>query len=583
MTASEPPPQANPPVRRGRMPDTPGAFVLASLRMGWRWLTRMRTALYLLGLLGLETLLATVVPQEPNVPATVADWRAGRAGPGTAVSQVVDALGGYDVYGSPAFLALLLLLFISLTACLLRRYPALWRVATRSRPPATRYLDSQDHVGRFRTDRDPAAAVASARGQLDDRRWRLAADDTAPGRAGDDAAQVAAEKGHVLREGGSLLFHTSFYLLLIGVVAGQLFGFTAQIGIVEGQPGFTDSAVAYSTWSYDPGRLFGPEDHPGFGLRLDEFDVSWYRDPGMGGRAREYVSHVTVTGTDGGPREESLRPNVPLVVQGLRIHQLDWGYAPRVVVRAGGEVVHDGFLQLQRGDSGLFTGAVKAPGAQPDVGLDLTLVPYAPTGEDGRPTITGAPWAEAPLLAFTAYRGDLQMEANQSLSTLRTGQLREAGTGVLRPGEQTQPAEDVTVSFPELRRWSGLQVSDKPTLGLLLAAGGLVLVGLITALYAYRRRLWVQAEPDPDSGRTLVTVAGRAFQRPHVFEDEFDDLAETVRDAVGSDTPAPPAGDRRDPPPDGGRGPAGPGRAVPQTVTAESVAPQTDDDRTAPT
>ena len=89
---SEAPPEANPRLRRPRPTPTgePLRFAWESVRMGWRWLIRMRTALYLLGLVGLMTLLATVAPQEPNVPTTVEDWRTGAEGPGETIAGMID-------------------------------------------------------------------------------------------------------------------------------------------------------------------------------------------------------------------------------------------------------------------------------------------------------------------------------------------------------------------------------------------------------------------------------------------------------------------------------------------------------------
>jgi hypothetical protein len=53
--------------------------------MAWRGLTRMRTALWLLAGLDLQTAVATVIPQAPNVPSTVEAWLAGEEGPGVGV------------------------------------------------------------------------------------------------------------------------------------------------------------------------------------------------------------------------------------------------------------------------------------------------------------------------------------------------------------------------------------------------------------------------------------------------------------------------------------------------------------------
>ena len=487
--------------------------------MGWRWLTRMRTALYLLGVLALLTVLATVVPQEPNVPVTVRQWRAGEAGPGTFVADLIDLVGGFDVYGSAVFLALLLLLFTSLTACLIPRYRAWWRLARRSRPPASSNLASHPELERFETEADPEQVLAAARSLLDDRRWRLrATEDSRPD-------QVAAEKGHVLREGGSLVFHTSFYVLLIAIVVGQLIGFEGQVGIVEGNS-WADTRVGY--WSYKPGRLWDDSNHRGFTMTLDEFHVDWHRDPQFGGQPSVFLSDVTITEPSGDTYADTVGGNDPLVIDGMKIHQLDWGYAPRVVVEADGQVVHDGFLTMSQNDDGLWEGAVKAPAADPDVGLQVLFWPYAPPDDTtGEPVLTGAPWAEAPLLFFREYRGDLQLDAAQNVNRLDTSALTEGAAGGLRPGGAFELPDGVTVSFPELRRWVGFQLSDRPAVPYLLLGATLVLLGLIPGLYAFRRRLWVEAERH--GTRTVVTVAGRAFQRPQRFEEEHAELVVALR------------------------------------------------------
>jgi cytochrome c biogenesis protein len=527
-TDSTAPPEANPDIRRPRRgAGRRGAagFVWDSVLMGWRWLTRMRTALYLLGLLAVETLIATVVPQQPNVPGTVAAWRSGAEGPGTTVSRLIDLIGGYDVYGSPAFLALLLLLFLSLTACLIPRIRAWVRLVRHSQPPLTRAAGRQEVVAQLVTDLDVDEAHRAAADVLRGSRWRVreatGSEEPTAGAASGPPAQVAAEKGLWSREGGSLLFHLSFYVLLAAVVFGQLLSFEGQRAVVEGES-FADTPVSY--WTHLPGRWWGEDDHGGWVLDLDEFEVDWVRDPTAPGAGQPILfrSDVTVTREDGEVIDTVIEGNRPLVVDGMKIHQLDWGYAPFVEVEVDGEQVYAGYLTATVQDRGFFQAAVKAPAAEPDLGLDVMLFPFAPDGANG-PSLTGAPWADAPLIVFQQYRGDLQLgRTQQTINELDTSRLESAGGGAMRPGGEVDMGDGVVVRFVELRRWVGFQVSSRPQVPFLLLASALLLAGLVPALYAYRRRLWVVAERSEGGGRTLLTVAGRAFQRPQAFEDEHE-------------------------------------------------------------
>jgi cytochrome c biogenesis protein len=544
------PPEANPevprPGRRGG-PQGPVRFVADSVLMGWRWLIRMRTALYLLGLLALETLIATVVPQEPNVPATVAAWRAGDEGPGTLVSGMIDLIGGYDVYGSPAFLALLLLLFLSLTACLIPRIRAWVRLVRHSQPPLTRAPGRQELAVELTTDRSVDEVHRTAADLLQSSRWRVRR--TEEGDRGASTAssappppQVAAEKGLWSREGGSLLFHLSFYVLLAAVVFGQLLSFEGQRAVVEGES-FADTPVSY--WVNQPGRWWGEDSHGGWVLDLDAFEVDWVRDPTAPGAGQPSVfrSDVTVTRAGGEVIETVIEGNRPLVVDGAKIHQLDWGYAPWVEVEVDGEQVYAGYLTATASDGGFFRAAVKAPAAEPDLGLEVMLFPYAPDGANG-PSLTGAPWDDAPLIIFRQYRGDLQLgRTQQTINQLDTSELESAGGGAMRPGGEVDMGEGVVVRFVELRRWVGFQVSARPQVPFLLLASALLLGGLFPALYAFRRRMWVVAVRRPGATRTLVTVAGRAFQRPETFEDEHAAFVRRLADRLDADpiVPADPA------------------------------------------
>ncbi|MGH2738202.1 MAG: cytochrome c biogenesis protein ResB, partial [Actinomycetota bacterium] len=79
-----------------------------------RTLRSMRTALVLLLVVGAASVLGSLVPQAPTVPAAVADLFATRP----LLARVYRALGLFDVYGSWWFTLTYVLLLISLASCL---------------------------------------------------------------------------------------------------------------------------------------------------------------------------------------------------------------------------------------------------------------------------------------------------------------------------------------------------------------------------------------------------------------------------------------------------------------------------------
>ena len=102
------------------------------LRYGWRQLTSMRTALILLMLLGIAAIPGSLVPQRTQNPMAVS--AAFKGSP--ELSQWMDRLSLFDVYGSPWFSAIYILLFISLIGCVLPRTFEHFHAA-RALPPAT--------------------------------------------------------------------------------------------------------------------------------------------------------------------------------------------------------------------------------------------------------------------------------------------------------------------------------------------------------------------------------------------------------------------------------------------------------------
>src|SRR6478735_10411335 len=83
----------------------------------WRQLTSMRTALFLLLLLAVGAVPGSIWPQRGIDAARTADYIAQHP----TLGPWLDRLGFFEVYASPWFAAIYLLLFISLVGCVLPR------------------------------------------------------------------------------------------------------------------------------------------------------------------------------------------------------------------------------------------------------------------------------------------------------------------------------------------------------------------------------------------------------------------------------------------------------------------------------
>jgi cytochrome c biogenesis protein len=544
-TTSPPPaPAGDPGPSQRALPPIPGP--LDTAKRAWRILRRMSTALWLLLALAIATIIATFIPQEPVIPSTVAEWRAGVTGPGEGVAAAFDALSLFDVFGAPWFMGLTALLLISLTGCLVPRIRGFWRL-TRRAPAGGRNLDRLQHTVEVRTDLPPDEALATARRLLRRRRFRvrdLARPDSPTGNA-----QLAAEKGH-WREGGSILFHLSFYVLLLGAVIGHSFGFVGQVNVVEGAA-FADTRLSY-LGAAQPGRWFPDDGHRGFTVALDDFTVDYFPDPEAeaiaeaegrptGLTPRDFVSTVTIR-EDGEPvATEQIRVNHPIEHDGMKLYQIRFGFAPRIeVANASGAVLYTDAVQLIEEGPFVWTGVAKVAAfdVENQIALELVLLPDAGFGADGMP-MSRTPEARNPRLAAVLWYGELGLDRNIPPREFdRESGRRLAQPLILEPGE-TGEFDDIglTVSFPELPFWSGFQVSHEPGRELLLAGSALMLAGLLPSLYAYRRRVWVDARADGDG--TTLTLAGVALQRKQTFGEAFDSLADDLRSEVG-DTAAPP-------------------------------------------
>lgn len=480
--------------------EVPELGFLALLRFAWRQLTSMRTALILLMLMGIAAIPGSLIPQRITNAIAVRDFFSSNP----ELAKWYDRFSLFDVYGSPWFSAIYILLFISLIGCVLPRTVEHYK-AMRAQPPATpKNLSRLEHHQEFASGEK---SLESALVWLKAHRFRIRVE-------GDS---LSAEKGF-LRETGNLLFHLSLILILLGVSFGSLFGMRGEAIVSTGER-FINVATSYDTLSF--GKLTGENSLNPFEIKLDKF-VGEY-DPKTNA-PKDYTAYVTVKD---GERivKKVMKVNKPLTFGNTRVYLQANGYSPVVTVRdSQGNVALQGPIPFLPQDGNLRSiGAIKVPDAIPPVGFVGSFVPTnARTAGQG--AISIFPELLDPKLLFSIWKGDLGLDSGipQSVYRIDTSKLKKVGLGSVKPGE-TFIYPEGSITLETVVPWINLQIVSDPGKSYALVGGIVAVLGLLSSLYGRRRRIWIRVTGD------RVEVAGLAKNSAPGLETEIQKLVSAIR------------------------------------------------------
>jgi cytochrome c biogenesis protein len=524
-------------------PPRPPRRLWAWLRNSWRQLTSMRTALVLLFLLAVAAIPGSILPQRGVAREKVAAYFTAHP----ELAPWVDRFGGFEVFASPWFSAIYLLLFTSLVGCVLPRLAEHVRALRAVPPEAPKRLDRlPQHAAAEARDTDAAGTAATVARSLRARRFR-----TRVREQPDGSWTVAAEKGF-LKETGNLLFHFALLAVLVGVGFGSWYGWHGNRLLVQG----ADTKFCNALPQYDESSL-GPRvqvrDLPFFCLELTRFAAT-YQSTGQ-----PKTFNATVTVDEGGPqRSTDFSVNSPLRLDGANVHLLGHGYAPilRYTDRYG-EQQTNVFPFLPTDAMQTSEGVAVFPDANVDPRTgkrDATAQvafegSYLPTVDPTGVQVTSMfPAERAPKIFLTAYRGNLGLDSGipGSVYTLNRDQVTRgelknvSGTRpmALKPGESWKLDDGTTLEFLGTRPFVTVAVRHDPTQPVVLAGAVLGLIGLMGSLSGKRRRVWFRiTAPSSDlagspagPGGSVVEAGGLPRTDYPGFAEEFSQLVAATRD-----------------------------------------------------
>lgn len=477
--------------------EVPELGFIALLRFAWRQLTSMRTALVLLLMVGLASIPGSIIPQRTTNPMGVRDFFTNYP----TLASWYDKFSLFDVYGSPWFSAIYILLFISLIGCVLPRTLEHFN-ELRAKPPATpKNLGRLEHHTSFHA----ADGLDKAQHWFEKNRFRVRV----------ETDSISAEKGY-LRESGNLLFHLSLIFILLGLSIGSLYSVKGEAIVNVGER-FVNVPTSYDNLAL--GKLTSESDLDPFTVQVDKFVAQYDPKTNM---PQDYTAWVTVSEGDK-ESKKVLKVNSPLTFGDTRVYLQANGYSPVVTVRnTQGDVVFQGPVPFLPQDGNLRSiGAIKVPDIDPQIGFVASFVPtYVRTTNQGAASLY--PELLDPKLLFSIWQGDLGLDSGvpQSVYRIDTSKMTKLALGSIKPGE-TYSFDGGSITLETVVPWVNLQIVQDKGKGLALLGAILAVAGLLSSLYGRRRRIWVRVDGDK------VEVAALA-------KNNAPGLANEVRDLVAA-------------------------------------------------
>ncbi|GAB4483837.1 MAG: hypothetical protein OHK006_06280 [Thermodesulfovibrionales bacterium] len=437
----------------------------------------LRMSIGLIIVLSVIFLLGLWIPQKGLLKRDLyLQWKA--ASPGLV--SFLETLGLTDIYLSPVTLILWALFFMNLSLVMWRRVKVIRGAAsfveTRIEDPVT--TAAYPHKTSFAL---PAGAQTNAiLESLGRQRYRL---------YGQPMRFYAVRNRFAPY--ATLLFHLSFFLMLVGGVVSVYTKFEGTVDLAEGEE-FSGEIERYNDMPRLP-KVGGP---PKVHLTLERIqpEVASGQPTGIRAIFRE-----------AGGRQVPAEVNRPYESGATSLVIKDLGVAPLFVIRdKEGRELDGAYVKLNvllgREDGFQMAGLDVAARFFPDYAMK------------------------------NGVESSHSKEFRNPVFSLRVREGRSMiGRGTVRPGEAVNIGK-YRLELPELRYWVRFYVVKDHGSGIVYAGFALATAALIWRLIFFRREIVGSVVPGPEG--LALNLAGRAEFYRTLFDDEFRRLAERLRQAV---------------------------------------------------
>ena len=388
------------------------------------------------------------------------------------LARIVLRLHLDNIYHSPAYIAIIGLILISLTVATFRRViPA--------RIPPLRAVKIE-HI--------PLHASLAVEGDEADVRERIVRFFAARGwqirkRELGGEEWTFVDKHNWARR-GVLVAHVGFVIIAAGTTIYWAAGYSGTFSVLSGQTATIPQSGAKIALER-------------FGFRIDPIATK----SGIVYQPIDYVSHAHVTGKDGVARDAVIRVNQPYDVDGVKIYQATYGFGITFLLTHDGKpIAGPPAAPMKEGDAFTIDGTTRAIEYRQFVGT-IDRRTGAP-GADPRPNDPG--------VVIEAFDGD-----------------RPLGSALIPLGTKLDLGAGFALEPQRYTLYSGFQYRYDPGIPLVLIGSLVLLAGLCISFYFLPARLYVLVT---GQGRSWnVGIAATTVKGYEVFEDRFREIVSGLK------------------------------------------------------
>ncbi len=456
----------------------------SAFKQVWQTLGSIKTGVILIILVVIFSAAGTVILQRPMTEPE--DMQRAYA---PAMLRFLDAVGLTDVFHARWFVALLILVSLSIIAASIRRFPNAWRFYARPyKSPDTHFCRVLPNQARIPIKEEEQGLSAAERA--------LHHVGFAPERiVRPNSFSLFAER-HRISEMAVYIVHASLLLIFLGGIVDALYGWK---GFLMLNPGTESNQIELRS---------GAMKTIPFAIRCDGAGEDTYAD----GTPKKYWSRLAVIDSGREAQTKEIVVNDPLVYRGLRFYQSTYGRTGKIE-----RLTLDATRVSQHTSSTQEISLALGQTVELDPETSVQLAEFIPdyVVEDGR-VYTRSNDIENPAvhLIVTSKRADSRVDV----------WLPEI------PGVSQNALSPYTFEPRDLKTqvYTGLQVSHEPGQWAVWAGVILMAIGLTFVFYVSHVRFWVV--PVREGGGDLwLWVGGTANRNRDAFEVKFKQLVERIQ------------------------------------------------------